>query len=82
MPAPIEEPVDQPVLELTTTRASQPTPWGNDTSHTHSSEIFKPQAVENVCEKVLESATIDWEFQWPDGLLKSWHMIRAQSSGG
>mmetsp|Transcript_30824 Transcript_30824/g.69332 ORF Transcript_30824/g.69332 Transcript_30824/m.69332 type:complete len:177 (+) Transcript_30824:160-690(+) len=30
------------------------------------------------CEEILESATIDWKFQWPDGLLKSWHMIRAQ----
>mmetsp|Transcript_9416 Transcript_9416/g.17426 ORF Transcript_9416/g.17426 Transcript_9416/m.17426 type:complete len:128 (+) Transcript_9416:186-569(+) len=48
------------------------------TSHTHSSEIFRPEAVEELSEKVLERATLDWEFQWPDGLLKSWHVIRAQ----
>mmetsp|Transcript_43968 Transcript_43968/g.102761 ORF Transcript_43968/g.102761 Transcript_43968/m.102761 type:complete len:139 (+) Transcript_43968:220-636(+) len=44
------------------------------TSHTHTPEIFKPEVLAKLCEKVLESATLDWEFQWPDRL-RSWRMI-------
>mmetsp|Transcript_38063 Transcript_38063/g.67993 ORF Transcript_38063/g.67993 Transcript_38063/m.67993 type:complete len:82 (+) Transcript_38063:142-387(+) len=34
-------------------------------------------ALETLCQ-ILGSATCDGEFEWPEGLLKSWLMIRQQ----
>mmetsp|Transcript_22683 Transcript_22683/g.42721 ORF Transcript_22683/g.42721 Transcript_22683/m.42721 type:complete len:130 (+) Transcript_22683:185-574(+) len=71
--APVAHPMDFP----TTFKNATNNPW-RELNSVKPSKIFIPDALEPFCQKILESATCDGDFEWSEGLLKSWIMIQRQ----